>query len=272
MNREDLNIRIEKTKENLAKAIKARDKYFNQLSNQAKEYAQSDIGYSELRQLNLNYNDENNLWYYRDKKRLVNELTQRLEKYENSLKKLDSFEKQDKVEAIWQFLLRWKEDTFNKVLVNAQLLGELRANYNKALEEYKEANPEEFNRGNWRLNWESEKRFDETYYASIFPLTYQVYLSRGKIDEKKLNKILDRDIETKYKNIEAKVKKVCGEITDASDLKIANNGMINGYIEGTLGKAYVETIVAGGYNQDIIVNTKHGQIAHYRVILHPVHR
>lgn len=48
--------------------------------------------------------------------------------------------------------------------------------------------------------------------------------------------------------------------------------MINGYIEGTLGKAYVETILAGGYNQDITVNTKYGQIAHYRVILHPAHR
>ena len=270
MNKEQLEQRIAQTKDKLAKAIKAKDKYYNQISNENKKYADQDLSWAELRSLNLNYDDEIALDYFREKKRLIDELNQRLEKYENSLKSLDNFEKQDKVKVIWDFLLRWKEDAFNFIKDNAQELYSLKTNYQEAFEKYKSEHPEDFNGHNWREEYYKEKKFEQIYYASIHRLTYEVYIRKGQIDEKRLNNILDKDIEAKYKNLENKIKKVCGDIVDASDLHIAGNGMINGYIIGTEGRAYVETIVAGGYNQNIIVNSKHGQIAHYRVLVKKV--
>ena len=270
MNKEQLEQRIAQTKDKLAKAIKARDKYYNQISNENKKYADQDLSWAELRSLKLNYDDEIALDYFREKKGLVDELNQRLEKYKNSLKNLDNFEKQDKVKVIWDFLLRWKEDAFNFIKDNAQELYSLKTNYQEAFEKYKSEHPEDFNGHNWRQEYYKEKEFEQIYYASIHRLTYEVYIRKGQIDEKRLNNILDKDIEAKYKNLENKIKKVCGDIVDASNLRIAGNGMINGYIIGTEGRAYVETIVAGGYNQNIIVNSKHGQIAHYRVLVKKV--
>ena len=270
MNKEQLQQRIEQTKDKLAKAIKAKDKYYNQVSSENKKYADQNLSWIELRKLNLDFDQEDILDHFRDKKNLIDELTQRLAKYEEALAHLDAFEKQDKVQVIWDFLLRWKEDTFNFIKENAQELYSLRNNYQEAFEKYKSQHPEEFNGYNWRQEYYKEKAFQQTYYAPIHSLTYDVYTRKGEIDEKRLNDILDRDIEAKYKNLENKIKKVCGDIVDASGLYIAGNGMINGYIVGTEGKAYVETIVAGGYNQNIIVNTKHGQIAHYRVLVKKV--
>lgn len=270
MNKEQLKQRIEQTKDKLAKAIKAKDKYYNLVPSEAKKYADQNLSWVELRKLNLDVDQEIALDHFRDKKNLVDELTQRLEKYEKALVHLDAFEKQDKVKVIWDFLLRWKEDTFNFIKENAELLYSLKNNYREAFENYKSKHPEEFDGSNWRTEYHKEIAFQKTYYAAIHNLTYNVYTRQGKVDEKRLNDILDKDIELKYKALEAKIKKVCGEIVDASGLRIAGNGMINGYIVGTEGKAYVETIVAGSYNQNVIVNTKHGQIAHYRVIIHKV--
>lgn len=270
MNKEQLQQRIEQTKDRLAKTIKLKDKYYNQLSNENKKYADQNISWIESKKLNLDFDQEDALSHFIDKNKLIDELTQRLEKYENNLAHMDAFEKQDKVQVIWDFLLRWKEDTIGFIKENAELLYSLKTNYGKAFEEYKAKHPEEFNGYNWRMEYYKEKAFQQTYYAPIHALTYDVYIRNGQVDEKRLNDILDKDIESKYKTLEAKIKKVCGEIVDASGLYIASNGMINGYIIGTEGKAYVETIVAGGYNQNIIVNTKHGQIAHYRVLVKKV--
>lgn len=267
MDKEQLKRRIEQTRDKLAKAIKAKDKYYSLVSSENKKYADQNLSWVELRKLNLDVDQEDVLDHFREKKLLVDELTQRLEKYEEALTHMNAFEKRDKVKVIWDFLLGWKEDTINFIKENAKLLYSLKNNYRKAFQDYMSKHPEEFNASNWRTARYREKDFQEAYYSPIHSLTFDVYTREGKVDEKKLNDILDKDIELKYRTLEAKIKKVCGEIVDASGLYIASNGMINGYIVGTEGKAHIETIIAGGYNQDIIVNTKHGQIAHYRVIV-----
>lgn len=262
MNKEELNKRIEAVKTKIEKAIKNRDRYLNKISDENKKYADIEkYSYTDFRNLHLPYNEEINIDSCRTKNSEIESLTNTLNKYNDQLNKLSSFEQEEKIKVIWDFLLKWREDTYNKVVKNAQHFYDLKQKYDDEFKKYKEENKERFERASYMGKIGLEQRFSEDYYSSIFPITRNVYTWKGKIDEKKLNNILDRDIESKYKHIIAKVKKVCGEIVDASDLHIGNDGTINGLIKGTIGNGYVETIVAGGYNI---------QIAHYRVIIHKV--
>lgn len=262
MNKEDLIKRIEAVNQKIEKSIKNRDKYLSKISDENKKYTDVEkYSYTDIRKLPLSYDEEVNIDYCRTKNSEINSLTNTLNKYKEQLNKLDTFENQDKVKVIWDFLLRWKEDTFNKVIENGKYFFELTKNYNDEFNKYKEENKERFERASYMGKIGIEQRFSEDYYSGVFPVTRLVYIRAGKVDEKRLNNILDRDIESKYKHIIAKVKKVCGEIIDASDLHIGDDGTINGLIKGTIGNGYVETIVAGGYNI---------QIAHYRVLIHKV--
>ncbi len=262
MNREDLNKRIEAVKIKIEKAVKNRDKYLNKISDENKKYADIEkYSYTDIGKLHLSYDEEINIDSCRTKNSEIESLTNTLNNYKEQLNKLSNFEQEEKIKVIWDFLLKWREDTYNKVVKNAEHFYDLKQKYDDEFKKYKEENKERFERASYMGKIGLEQRFSEDYYSSVFPITRNVYTWKGKIDEKKLNNILDRDIESKYKHIIAKVKKVCGEIVDASDLHIGNDGTINGLIKGTIGNGYVETIVAGGYNI---------QIAHYRVIIHKV--
>ena len=86
--------------------------------------------------------------------------------------------------------------------------------------------------------------------------------------EEELNKLLDREERSKILDLVKRVTKVTGDIQDASNLRIGEqNGELNGIVIGKDGKCYVETIGAGGHSEHIIVNDKHGQRFHYRVLV-----
>ena len=93
-----------------------------------------------------------------------------------------------------------------------------------------------------------------------------VYLySFGKPGEKpfeeKLSKLLDEDIRLKRIDLFRRCEAAVGTITDAKGLRVGENGSLNGLVEGEKGKAYLQTIVAGGWNI---------QRMHYRVMVQPV--
>lgn len=73
-----------------------------------------------------------------------------------------------------------------------------------------------------------------------------------------IDKVLEKEVERKRIDLYERCSKVVGKITDASNLRIGNNLSINGFIIGEAGKANVETIMAGGYNI---------QVLHYRVLV-----
>ena len=81
---------------------------------------------------------------------------------------------------------------------------------------------------------------------------------------------LDNYMRDRYVELINKVSAITGEITDVGDLRIGGKGELNGIVIGENGKAKVDTIIAGGYNQDTIVNVKHGQCAHYRTLVHKI--
>lgn len=89
-------------------------------------------------------------------------------------------------------------------------------------------------------------------------------------DDERLSKIIEAEKKAKYEDLCNRISAVVGEITDVSNLRVSAKGNLDGIVEGTKGKAKVETIGAGGYNTGTIVNVKHGQIFHYRVLVHKV--
>lgn len=70
------------------------------------------------------------------------------------------------------------------------------------------------------------------------------------MEEEKRAKLLD---------LIGRIMSTVGTITDAAALRIGPEGDINGYIEGTEGKAKIQTIGAGGYNI---------QCFHFRTLIH----
>lgn len=93
-----------------------------------------------------------------------------------------------------------------------------------------------------------------------------IALDKGK----DFDKFLDDYMTDRYFELVEKVTKITGEIEDVSRLRVGVDGTLNGIVKGNKGTAKLTTIVAGGYNDDVIVNVKHGQCRHYRVLVHPV--
>lgn len=78
----------------------------------------------------------------------------------------------------------------------------------------------------------------------------------------KLAKDLKREAEVKYDDIIERTNRVCGQIVDASELRVGSTrGELNGFIKGERGNAEVESILAGGYNI---------QCLHIRTLIKPV--
>lgn len=84
-----------------------------------------------------------------------------------------------------------------------------------------------------------------------------------RLDQPKLQKVLDQEANNKYDFIVERTNSIVGQITDASGLSVGNKGDLNGIIVGTRGNASVQTIGAGGYNI---------QCYHFRTLIHPVKR
>ena len=202
-----------------------------------------------------------------------------LQKYQNQLALMKAKEERsattEKIPVIVEFLENWKQEVIKDVEENTQFVDEYyRLNheycdlYNSRWSIIKsgEMTKEELDQKLKDID-KREKRAKQ----AIFSLTEMTYSHRtGKINYDRLNEILDKDIEAKYWTMIDRVTEITGEITDASRLRVAGDGNLNGIIIGTDGKAKLETVLAGGYNQGIIVNVKHGQILHYRLLVHEV--
>ena len=200
-----------------------------------------------------------------------------LEKYQNMLNlelaKEDEFNN-NRIQVIWEFLLNYKEQVAEYIRDNLSVLNEYYEVNTKMCDwhnnnRYKvyngEMTKEEYN----RVYNELDKRAKELQ-ANIHPYTrecatkdYSKENSERYIDEVKLEEILLKDCKARYFQLVNEVTNITGIIMDAQDLRI-RAGELNGIIIGEKGKAKVQTFSAGGYNQGIIVNVKHGQCFHYR--------
>lgn len=139
------------------------------------------------------------------------------------------------------------------------------------LEEYSKTRKEAYSyyekAYDWSNNLTQEERkellnkYNELYQEikeNTDPLIINIY-SRGKDKEEYIQKLLNEEEENKILGLIKRVTKVIGTIIDASNLRISEqNGELNGLVIGKEGKAYIETIGAGGYAV---------QCFHYRVLV-----
>jgi hypothetical protein len=180
-----------------------------------------------------------------------------LSKYQSELDKKDTFEKEEKVPVIWEFLQNYKKQVTAWIIANAKELHDLKENEDKNWQEYIQENDLQDVVKNHNDYWE-KKKFTDDYYSGINSLTYEVYKYDGSVDNALLNKKLDADIELKYEYFIKQIKELAGEIVDAGGLNISPKGELNGIIHGTLNDVNVWTTLSGGAVQ----------CYHYRTYVH----
>lgn len=215
-----------------------------------------------------------------------------IEKYRNALQvelaKENELEN-NKIDTIWNFLLAYKERVKEYVRDNLYWVIEYHRLDHISCDLH--------NNGWSHTHIENGKRvYDDEYAkqveeisnlekqakANIHPLTalcvkrdYSHYEKDSKVDyyinEEMLEEELTKDITSKYFKLIEQITKYTGLIQDAKGLSVGNKGDLNGVVIGEKGKARVETIGAGGYNNNIILDSgRHGQCFHFRTIVNPV--
>ncbi len=145
------------------------------------------------------------------------------------------------IKPIREFLKQWKERAYNFYMTTLKA-------YNDARKEiYKIQDSETY-----------RERMSELY-ESVPKFVYRDLTGRSDEDTKEyLNKVLDREVESKYKIFINRINKIDGEVEDTTNLHIGINGEINGFIKCKTCNIEINTIHAGGYNI---------QCSHYRVLV-----
>lgn len=196
-----------------------------------------------------------------------NKLT--LNKYKNALALVDDKNSKPVIKIFKEFFDNQKEDLIEWVKPLVDKYFELESKscdlHNSAgnREKYPNMTREECYQESNKL-WEKARAI-----RSIYWVDKAIDLGVRR-DKAQFRKFLDKYYEDRYWELINKVTKVTGEITDVTRLKMGYDGSINGTIIGDNGKAKIETIVTSGDNENIIVNVKHGQRAHYRVLVHKI--
>ena len=271
MTKEELQKRIEKKQKDIEKIEKRITKWATKKDSEKefeKEYGWLNTFESRKDEFKKDW-IENCEREIRSANRDLAEANETLKKYQDQVTKIDEFNDSEKIEVIWNFLQEWRKEAYQFYVNNVKLYSEL---YNKEEEEYeKYKKSDEYqnmvklftNRDGYVSNYRIRSKWEEKYFAPITSLAMDITTNRasGKFNDEKLNRILDKDVEYKYNDFVNRIKEKAGEIQDVSGLKIANNGIINGVVVGDKHTVKVETILAGGYNI---------QILHYRVLVHAI--
>lgn len=177
------------------------------------------------------------------------------------------------IPVIEEFLENWKKSAREYYLQQVEALEKFEAEYTNNLDEVMKDLETKYGKTavlkmsvevkkelkDRKVDYTSRNMYIKTHFNSV-----TVELSQlGSEMNDKLESLLSSEVNKKRADFYARCYKVVGDITDASSLHVGRNGSINGTIVGKLGKAVVETIMAGGYNV---------QVLHYRVLVTPINK
>lgn len=192
-----------------------------------------------------------------------------IQKYKNSIALLQEKDAKPVIKIFRDFFDSWKEEIMEyvKPLVDEYYETNKKSshmfNNRFRVEELGFATWEEFDAEYKRLRLREKELQNEP----IVRTAIEKGLHRS---DATFRKYLDDYMNQRYYELVDKVTEIVGDINDVSNLTVGVDGTLNGRIYGDKGGAKIETIVAGGYNTDVVVNVKHGQIRHYRVLVHPI--
>ena len=165
---------------------------------------------------------------------------------------------QIRIPVIETFLEAWRKTAYEYYLNSVREGKEIEKKHRKWVEEQKK---EYKSKGDNWFDMLGHTHWKETVfkYWNENKMAYNL-ISYGKEEYiiERLNNILDSEVESKRISLISRTEKKIGGIIDATELYIADDGSINGFILGENGKAEINTIYAGGYNI---------QCLHYRVLI-----
>lgn len=193
-----------------------------------------------------------------------------ISKYLTSIDKENNRLQLPEVLILREFINAWGERTKNWMKRMLELYIEYKKKYVEEQAEVKKQLKGTENYSYSGIQYEMRKRpiFSQVESIPQYIRSLTLYSPNERL--KKIDKIVEEDKKAQYNFIITKTTEICGIITDADELRIASDGDINGVISGTKGIASIKTIGAGGYNENIIVNVKHGQRFHFRTLIRRV--
>jgi len=225
--------------------------------------------------------EENNPYYYSDydfrsTTRELELAKTALADWESKLSEENNKAASRDVPAINEFLDQWERrciefylDAYQKYIIAK---GEMRDEYRRMGEELEELGRRaqwDKEDPNYEAYHELDKKREKMWKDFHKDWNYVIqFLDHSKPYEEYMRHIVAEEKKRKYDFLVERICAIVGTITDATNLRVGQKGDLNGYIIGTDGEATVETIGAGGYNDNIILDSgRHGQIFHYRTII-----
>ena len=109
----------------------------------------------------------------------------------------------------------------------------------------------------------------EMYDVIFSPKTIEKYAKTlhnpsKEIYETNMRKAIANEKNRKYDQLIEDVEHIVGKIIDMSHIKVGVKGDLEGYVIGDKGECELWTKGCGGFNENVIVNVKHGQCFHFR--------
>ena len=109
----------------------------------------------------------------------------------------------------------------------------------------------------------------EMYDMIFSPKTIEKYAKTlhkpsKEVYETNMRKAIANEKNRKYDQLIEDCENIVGKIIDMSHIKVGHLGDLEGYVVGTDGEAELWTKGCGGFNENVIVNVKHGQCFHFR--------
>ena len=242
------------TIETLKKRIEGKEKAITKLEKKMERILKAQAsGWKE----NPYYYHESDLKYT---KRDLEEAQASLAKYREELAKETEKAESRNVKVLVDFLEAWK----------ANCIEYFKSEKEKYLIAYEEHRAQERELGDKIYDWKSditqaERKALKQKYNTLQKDFREKWHHITQFDhgaktwEENLEKDLELEKNRKYDDIIERTNEIVGKIEDVSFLRVNGKGNLDGYIEGSRGRAEVHTIGAGGYNI---------QCFHFRTLIH----
>lgn len=285
MNIETLKSRIANAKKNVEKTKATIVRHEKILAKKSKVLTDLEINLNNYDKFDKDKKFYWEICDYEHKLKDIKNSTKKLKEYEKNLEKLQNtldveLEKKDNInnvvpKSVLDFLENWKQEmklwlieqiekiielNFKKYEITKEHLEkilkydwkqkeEIREFTDEKIEEILSVKISEYEKSN--LEYKIKNHYLNMYKKSLFAYVVEIadkVIDYDKIDNNRLEKILNEQVEIRKECLISRITEVVGVITDMEKINFGDNGELNGIVVGKKCNAKIETISAGGYN------------------------